>query len=127
MLISFDRETVTKEMKRESVMHCSLINCHNTKDNEILLLAGSNFDKGKCLRSLVFRNKSLVPSTDFVGNKQIVRTSVFNKKTDTIITGGENGLITVWSVGTIPDTKTNVVKTSNLKEKSYKKHKSVPY
>lgn len=61
-------------------MDCCLIDCHNTIDNEILLLAGSNFEKGKCLRSLVYRNETLVPSTDFVGNKQIVRTSVFNKK-----------------------------------------------
>lgn len=44
-----------------------------------------------------------------------------------IITGGENGLITIWSTGAIADTKANVVKTSNLKEKTYKKHKSVPY
>lgn len=61
-------------------MDCCLIDCHNTMDNEILLLAGSNYEKGKCLRSLVHRNETLVPSTDFVGNKQIVRTSLFNKK-----------------------------------------------
>lgn len=61
-------------------MDCTLINCHTTIDNEILLLASSNYEKGKCLRSLVYRKDALVPSTDFVGNKQIVRTSVFNKK-----------------------------------------------
>lgn len=61
-------------------MDCTLIDCHSTIDNEILLLAGSNYEKGKCLRSLVYRNGTLVPSTDFVGNKQIIRASLFNKQ-----------------------------------------------
>ncbi len=48
-------------------------------------------------------------------------------QTNTLITGGENGLITIWSIGAVAETKTNVNKASNLKEKTYKKHKSVPY
>ncbi|KAJ6643279.1 WD repeat-containing protein 89 [Pseudolycoriella hygida] len=126
MLKTFDRETVTKHMKRRSVMDCSLINCHSTMDDEILLIASSNYDKGKCLRSLAYRNETLVPSTDFIGNKQIVRTSVLNKNTNTLLTGGENGLITLWSTGAMADSKTNI-KSSNLKEKTYKKHKMTPY
>ncbi|KAG4077168.1 hypothetical protein HA402_016155 [Bradysia odoriphaga] len=127
LLKAFDRETVAQHIKRKSVMDCTLIDCHNTSNNEILLLAGSNYEKGKCLRSLVYRNETLVPSTDFVGNKQIVRTSLFNAKTNMLITGGENGLITIWSIGAAENTNTVVNKSSKLKEKAYKKHKSVPY
>lgn len=49
------------------------------KNNEIFVLAGSNYNKGDCLRSLKFDNKSLIPLTNFEGNRQIIRTSLYDE------------------------------------------------
>lgn len=88
-------------------------------DDSIILLAGSNYNKGECMRSLTLANQQLIPCANFVDNKQIVRSSIFNSKDNVMITAGEGGLISVWTK-TPKQTKT----PETLKEKSkFKKPK----
>lgn len=64
----------------QSASDCQVIDIHSTgKPGQQLVLAGSNWSNGKCFRSvLVDGEKTVSPSTHFVGNKQIIRSSVFN-------------------------------------------------
>lgn len=39
-----------------------------------------NSVNSECLRSLKYENKNLSPIANFEGNKQIIRTSIFNEK-----------------------------------------------
>lgn len=88
-------------------------------DDSIFLLAGSNYNKGECMRSLTLTNRQLIPCGNFVSNKQIVRSSIFNSKDNVMITAGEGGLISVWTK-TPRQTKT----PETFKEKSkFKKPK----
>lgn len=59
---------------------CHVIDVHSTtQPGQQLVLAGSDWNKGKRFRSIRVDNANTVsPSTNFVGNKQIIRTSLFN-------------------------------------------------
>ncbi|XP_031618501.1 WD repeat-containing protein 89 [Contarinia nasturtii] len=119
-----ERKKITKLIKRSSVSDCYLINCHTTAFGDIILLAGSNFNGGECLRSLTLHEKSFKPRNNFTDNKQIIRCSVFNPKDNTLITGGEGGIVTVWG-----DWQPKNIDTHKLKEKvtTKKNRKSTPY
>ena len=80
LIHAFERATITEAIQRKSVSDCYLINCHSGTDEELVLLAGSNSQRGECLRSVNVCGSELRPSTDFEGNKQIVRCSVFDEK-----------------------------------------------
>lgn len=78
-------------------MDCNLINCHSTDNDLVFLLASSNFNKGECMRSLLLDNQQLQPFGKFIGNKQIVRSSIYNPKENVLITAGEGGLLSIWT------------------------------
>lgn len=80
LVFECDREKITKLIKRKSVSDCYLINCHSTSNDDIFLLAGSNFNAGECLRSLTVHKKTFKPRNNFIDNKQIIRCSVYNSK-----------------------------------------------
>lgn len=46
LISEFSRVTIAEKMKRKSAIDCNLVNCHNTDENEICLLATSNYNKG---------------------------------------------------------------------------------
>lgn len=75
-----DRESVTALIKRKATSHCYLIDCYTDSKGESFLLAGSNSNRGECLRSLTVRNNKLSARNYFVDNKQIVRCSSFDAK-----------------------------------------------
>lgn len=76
-----EREHIAKLIKRQSVSDCYLINCHTTSSHEIVLLTGSNFNSGECFRSLMLHDaKEFIPQNNFMGNKQIIRCSVYNSQ-----------------------------------------------
>lgn len=85
------------------------------------------FFSSEILRSVSAPAKdTLKPLTNFVGNKQIVRDSLYDAKRNLLITGGESGIITVWT----PDAaNNNTGNSSKLKSKSKaaKSHKKNPY
>jgi len=77
------------------------------------------------LRSVSVTTKNeLQPLANFQGNKQIVRDSLFDSKKGLLITGGESGIVTVWS----QDTSGPTVSSDKLKVKKEKKsRKQAPY
>lgn len=46
LLADFDRPKITESIKRKNELNCSLIGCHSTADNNILLISGTNCDNG---------------------------------------------------------------------------------
>ncbi|XP_016973586.1 WD repeat-containing protein 89 [Drosophila rhopaloa] len=122
---SFERPDVTAAIRRKNASNFNLINAHNQEDGEIFLLAGTNFNKGEILRSVSVTTKnSLQPLANFQGNKQIVRESLYDSKSKSLITGGESGIVTVWS----PDSRGSTVVGDKLKVKKEKKsRKQAPY
>lgn len=75
------RDDITAFIKRKSTADCYLVNSHTTANGELFLLAGSNFNRGECLRSLNFNQNTFEARTDFSNkNKQIVRCSVYDPK-----------------------------------------------
>uniref|UniRef100_A0A1B0EZ63 WD repeat-containing protein 89 n=1 Tax=Lutzomyia longipalpis TaxID=7200 RepID=A0A1B0EZ63_LUTLO len=92
----FSREKITERIFRTSPEHCSTIGCHSDSSGGIFLMAGSNFQNGKCLRMLQYRDQDLHPYADFLENDQIIRSYVYDQAEDFFITGGENGIISLW-------------------------------
>ncbi|XP_034477317.1 WD repeat-containing protein 89 [Drosophila innubila] len=124
-IISFDRSAITAGIRRKSAGNFNLINAHNLEDDGVFLLAGTNQNRGEVLRSVSAPAKeTLKPLTNFVGNKQIVRDSLYDAKRNLLVTGGESGIITVWTPAA-----SNNSSSANLKSKSKaaKAHKKNPY
>ncbi|XP_030560102.1 WD repeat-containing protein 89 [Drosophila novamexicana] len=124
-VISFERSDIVAGIRRKNAGNFNLINAHNLEDDGVFLLAGTNFNRGEVLRSVTAPAKdTLKPLTNFVGNKQIVRESLYDAKRDLLITGGESGIISIWT----PDAG-SMINSSKLKSKSIaaKKHKTTPY
>lgn len=46
LLAEFERDNITEIIKRKSPANCNLIDAHSTSDGGILLLTGSNLNKG---------------------------------------------------------------------------------
>lgn len=113
-IVEFKRDLITERMKRISSMDCNLINCHNTEDGEVLILSASNFNRGECIRSLKVANKKLSPVGNFNGNRQIVRTSIYNPQKDLFLTSGESGIVSLWSTQQF---NTDKITTPMLKDK----------
>lgn len=92
-----------------------------------MLLSSSNYNKGECLRTLTFSEKSLDPVGNFADNKQIIRTSLFNESDNSFYTFGEEAMITLWREGAVVPAaeSTNLKDESSVKKKL--KKKSNPY
>lgn len=130
MIFEFDRAKITESMKRTSSIDCNVINSHNDGNGGFFLLAGSNFNKGECLRSLKYDNKHFLPHRNFLHNRQIIRASVYNEKEHCLITTGESGLITVWRCEGSTDqspSEHDISASKNLKQKLHISHRSKPY
>ncbi|KAI8036308.1 hypothetical protein M5D96_010901 [Drosophila gunungcola] len=122
---SFERPDVTAAIRRKNASNFNLIGAHNQEDGEVFLLAGTNFNKGEILRSVSVTTKNtLQPLANFQGNKQIVRESLYDSKRRLLITGGESGIVTVWS----QESSGSTVVGDKLKVKKEKKsRKQAPY
>lgn len=118
LLKKWERSDITSGMKRKSVIDCNIVDCYNV-DSEMMFVATSNYNKGECVRSMKFNEKSLDPEANFIGNAQIIRASLFNQKENVYLTFGEGALISVWKEGSV--SQPNVSKS--LKEESYVKKK----
>lgn len=126
-IADFERSNITEAMKRKLSANCSLVGCHNVAGGDIFLLAGTNLEKGKIMRSLLVKNKQLQPLANFEGNKQIIRESVFNSMSNALVTGGESGIVTIWRQAKLEDIPpTSDFKMLKIKAQS-KVNKSAPY
>ncbi|XP_017012479.2 WD repeat-containing protein 89 [Drosophila takahashii] len=122
---SFERPDVTAAIRRKRAGNFNLVGAHNQEDGGVFLLAGTNFNKGEILRSVSVTSKNnLQPLANFQGNKQIVRDSLFDAKNGLLITGGESGIVTVWT----QDSSGAAGSSDKLKVKKDKKsRKQAPY
>ncbi|KAG5677072.1 hypothetical protein PVAND_006856 [Polypedilum vanderplanki] len=123
LMKKWTRSNITDAMKRKSVIDCNIVDCHNIGD-EMMFLATSNYNKGECVRSLKFNEKSIDPLCDFIGNTQILRASLYNEKDDVFVTCGEGALITIWKEGVVSSTvstKESMKEESSVKKKLKKK------
>ncbi|CAH1164297.1 unnamed protein product [Phaedon cochleariae] len=93
-----DRTELAKGIKKKSESYIYTAKCHQAK-NDLMVLVGSNFGGGECMRGLQIKEKEVSPSIGFKKNKQIVRCSWFNENKNILLTGGENGILNVWKVG----------------------------
>lgn len=79
-IVKFKRDDITNLIKRKSSNECYLVNCHTTGNSDVLLVAGSNYKKGECLRTLTLHGKDFLPRNNLGDNKQIVRCSFYSDK-----------------------------------------------
>lgn len=130
-VVTFDRQAITQCVKRTSSIDCNVINAFNDADGKLFLLAGSNYNKGECLRSLQYQhdNKCFLPHGNYLHNKQIVRSSVYNEKENCLITTGESGLVTVWRCEAAdPQCEEYEISASkSLKQKLHVSKRTKPY
>nr|CAI5854786.1 unnamed protein product [Callosobruchus analis] len=91
------RKDLSRLIKKKKEDHIYLAGSHVSKDG-LMLLVGSNYGKGDFLRSLKIDNISVQPQYEFKGNHQIVRCSWYNENTSTLLTGGENGMLSLWQL-----------------------------
>jgi WD repeat-containing protein 89 len=120
LLKKWDRSAITESIKRKSVIDCNLVECYNFGADEQLLLATSNYNKGECLRSMKFTDKSFEPHGNFKGNSQIIRASLFSERENLFFTFGEGAVISLWREGGTDGQSTS---TANLKQESSVKKK----
>ncbi|XP_050538555.1 WD repeat-containing protein 89 [Daktulosphaira vitifoliae] len=125
--ISILRNAISKSMNIEPDVYCQVINCHQLdNDGNILLLVGNNHRKGEHLQSFnISIDSSISPRTLFKNNKQIVRCSWYDSNDGTLITGGEAGIISVWSLNEIHDVGNN--DKCSLKDVSRKSLKNISH
>lgn len=129
LLKRWDRASIANAMKRKSVIDCNLVDCYNYGADQMMYLATSNYNKGECIRSLSFNDKSMEPIANFQGNKQIIRASLYKAQDDIFFTFGESGIVSVWKEGDSPSSemaKISLKEDSSLKKK-LKKNKGNPY
>lgn len=127
LLKKWERSTITDAIKRKSVIDCNIVDCFNYGSNEMMFLATSNFNKGECIRSLMFDDHSLQPLANFTGNSQIIRTSLYDTANDVYFTFGENALISIWKEGSDTKTVNASMKEESSVKKKLKRNKENPY
>ncbi|XP_037815760.1 WD repeat-containing protein 89-like [Lucilia sericata] len=129
IVADFDQLNITKAIKRRNELNCNLISCHNTANNDMILITGSNLNEGSTLRSCLVQKDELTPYANFEGNKQIVRDSLFDAKTNILITGGERGIVTLWTPQSWDSSTTNTSSPSaeSLKMKTKNVNRFTPY
>lgn len=79
-IVAFKRNEITKLIRRKSSNECYLVNSHTVNQEDILLIAGSNYNKGECLRTMILAGKDFIPRSNLENNKQIVRCSAYDAK-----------------------------------------------
>lgn len=128
LISEFERSQITEAIKRKSVADCNLVSCHNSLDIGVFLLATSNFNKGEIVRSVQLQGKKLLPHGLFDGNKQIIRESIYDPKSNLLVTGGESGIVTLWSqTPTEQPSKSTGPNKLKAKSKVGKSHGKGPY
>ncbi|CAH1958675.1 unnamed protein product [Acanthoscelides obtectus] len=89
------RKDLSKLIKKKKEDYIYLAGCHDS-EGQLMVLVGSNYETGDCLRSLQIEKAIIKPHFEFKGNQQIVRSSSYNKNTNILLTGGENGILAIW-------------------------------
>uniref|UniRef100_A0A034WCZ8 WD repeat-containing protein 89 n=1 Tax=Bactrocera dorsalis TaxID=27457 RepID=A0A034WCZ8_BACDO len=126
VVAKFDRCQITAAAKRKNEDNCIVVGAHSNGNGDLLLLTGTN-NKGEVLRILRLNN-NLLPVADLIGNRQIVRTSVFDQKSGTLVTGGESGFVTLWTTeGSRKEDGGLTSSSSEFKYKNKKSKKKTPY
>ncbi|XP_036330625.1 WD repeat-containing protein 89 [Rhagoletis pomonella] len=127
VVAKFEREKIAEAAKGINETKCNVIGAHSLENGDLFLLVGTNRGKSEVLRSLRL-GKDLLPRADFIGNKQLVRASIFDQKSGTVATGGESGFVTLWTTeNTTNDEPVLTSSSSGLKHKSKKLKKKTPY
>ncbi|KAJ4428236.1 hypothetical protein ANN_24253, partial [Periplaneta americana] len=113
-IVQFSRDNICHLMKvqfylkslgkiseqRKSSESCFIVNAHCTdKPEDLLLLTGSTAGRGECLRTFTVHMKQITPMSNLIGNKQIVRSSCYNRENGLLLTGGESGILSLWRPG----------------------------
>ncbi|XP_054739675.1 WD repeat-containing protein 89 [Anastrepha obliqua] len=123
----FDRSQITDAAKRTKEANCNVIDAHSLDNGDVFLLTGINENRGEVMRALR-SGKHLLPMADFIGNKQIVRASIFDQKSGVLVTGGESGFVTLWTAQNAAiDGESLASSSSALKHKHKKSKKNTPY
>ena len=121
---TFSRKSVAHSIRRLSQEHVFVIDVIENQDQGFLLLAGSNYEKNKCLRFSVFKSKKLKPYINLpldVSNRGHVRSCVELPGGLGYVTGSEGGILDLWKPGA-------TAKEESLKFSSKKKaQRSKPY
>ncbi len=121
---AFSRQSVAHSIRRLSQEHVFLIDVIESKDKGFLLLAGSDYEKNKCLRFSVFKSKKLKPYINLpldVTNRGHIRSCVELSGGLCYVTGSEGGILDLWKPG-------STAKEESLKLSSKKSDKrSKPY
>ncbi|XP_018795822.1 PREDICTED: WD repeat-containing protein 89 [Bactrocera latifrons] len=126
VVAKFDRAQITAAAKRKNKDNCNVVDAHSNGNGDLLLLTGTN-NKGEVLRTLRL-NKNLLPMADFIGTKQVVRASVYDKKSGALVTGGESGFVTLWTTeGSQKEDGGLASSSSEFKHKNKKSKKKTPY
>merc|ERR1712080_514825 len=119
---SFTTDNISTAMKRHCC-YCYTVNCHQHRGDQ-LILAGSHSTKNGCLRLLKLHNGQLEGFAMFDNVSQchkVVRSSCYIPQSDTLITGGESGIIHVWKQQAVPESP------HKFKEKKKKRKADKPY
>ncbi|GLV40679.1 uncharacterized protein CBL_04482 [Carabus blaptoides fortunei] len=120
---TFTRQQIAVAGQRQSAEHCYVAGVHSTSADGLLMLAGSNFHNGECVRTMTVQdNTQLIPCSILTGNRQRIRASWYNSSTGVLITGGEHSVLSVWQPG-------STVSSSQLKSTTTKQkiHTQKPY
>ncbi|KAK6630663.1 hypothetical protein RUM43_014648 [Polyplax serrata] len=122
--LTLSREDTAEALQKLNSDDSYVVDIHQKSNDNLFLIAGSAGGKGECLKVLEIEKNKVTTTTEFVGNRQIVRTSTYNPLTKMLCTAGESGYISVWKPGE-PSEKSN----SGPKKvsKARNKHKSKPY
>jgi WD40 repeat protein len=95
----FSRKLLASTMYVGSWDNAYVSDIHGTaNEDEVMLVGGSNVNKGEYLKTMTFSNGKLKPSATFENNKQLVRCSSYDALSETFITAGESGIISVWTL-----------------------------
>lgn len=94
---SYGRDKIARTIKRSRGDDCYVVDAYRSADGAAVVLAGSHAAAGNVLRSVTATSKKLQPTTNFVGNKQVVRCCSYNAERDILVTTGESGLVSVWA------------------------------
>ncbi|XP_069687463.1 WD repeat-containing protein 89 [Periplaneta americana] len=126
-IVQFSRDNICHLMKRKSSESCFIVNAHCTdKPEDLLLLTGSTAGRGECLRTFTVHMKQITPMSNLVGNKQIVRSSCYNRENGLLLTGGESGILSLWRPGPSSGKDSHTDLKMSTKQK-FKQSKKAPY
>lgn len=119
--VQFKKQSIATALNVKYSENLYLVNLHEKADENYILLGGSNAGNGEspCVTSVI-ANKSFSSPRSLIGNKQVVRSSVYDSKNEILVTAGEKGIINVWKGGKVSnhDNSNNKLKGHNQKNKA---------